>query len=98
MAVIINLNCCIYSFSLLQHNHCNGNPQYIVLDISLGLNFGMIFAVLLLLLLVQPNVEGKHFLVETKDENSLERESPESVKPSGQVFLLLYTRVVNSQM
>ena len=46
----------------------------------------MIFAFLLLPLLVQPNVEGKHFLVETKDENSLERESPESVKPSGQVF------------
>ena len=32
----------------------------------------MIFAIILLLQLVQYNVEGKHFLVETKDDNSME--------------------------
>merc|ERR1712055_225980 len=34
--------------------------------------FEMIFAIILLLQLVQYNVEGKHFLVETKDDNSME--------------------------
>ena len=39
----------------------------------------MIFAFLLLLQLVQYNVQGKHYLVETEDENSLEKNSPGQV-------------------
>ena len=39
----------------------------------------MIFAFLLLLQVVQYNVQGKHFLVETEDGNSLEENGPGQV-------------------
>ena len=45
----------------------------------------MNLAFLILLQLVQYNFGGKHYLVETEDENGLEENSPESVTPSGQV-------------
>ena len=39
----------------------------------------MIFAFILILQLVQYNVLGKHYLVETEDENSLEENNPAQV-------------------
>ena len=73
--IVISLNSCIYSKVITSDQN---------LDQILGAFFAknlfeMIFAFLLLLQLVQYNVQGKHYLVETEDGHSVGENSPGEV-------------------